>query len=143
MKKLKSFNATITLKVTDVNDFQPKYVEKGIISMKHPEQDEAPPILVKDIYEFSLNPSLTPHERLFNVLFINPETVNVTARQFSSSTSRNISIRVQVKDNDNNLGDEGLPLIFGKSSEPYMVTNGYTHVTYHSMQYFKKYTNVD
>lgn len=67
-----------------------------------------------------------------NVLYVYPDFGHYSARLLSSTSSRNITIKVELKENDKDLNAPGLPVICGKYGESYLQTSVYTEVSYHS-----------
>lgn len=70
-----------------------------------------------------------PNLELVNNLYIYPELLNFTKHK--DSNSRNISIKIEFKENDQNIDEAGLPVIYGKSSTLAFRPFARTPVIYH------------
>lgn len=81
----------------------------------------------KEILEFPAREQLVPNYQFRNLLYICPKDLNFTNR--SGERARNIAIKVQFMGEDDN---QGMKVIFGKSSCPEFTTEAYTAVTYHN-----------
>lgn len=125
VRKLKMVPITLGLNIQEITQSMISK-ENGLVQC----QD----ILYKSISDFSQNISFEIQEDFKNILYIYPESINISnLTSQSSSNSRNISVKVLLKDNDQNIDAEGLKAMIGRSSEQsYLTTHQYTAVTYHS-----------
>jgi hypothetical protein len=87
---------------------------------------------------FPLEPKPEFIENFENILYVYPESVNLAALNYTANLSRNVAVKVQFKDNDNDLYGKGLKVFYGKNShDSYLMESQYTQVTYHSFYIFK------
>ena len=87
----------------------------------------------KLLKEFPLYKKLGYKEIYENVLYVYPENVNLSGLNYQTSLSRNITVKVQFKENDDDLHGKGLKALYGKNShDSYLMESQFTHVTYHS-----------
>eukprot|EP01113_Clastostelium_recurvatum_P000766 TRINITY_DN1033_c0_g1_i4.p1 TRINITY_DN1033_c0_g1~~TRINITY_DN1033_c0_g1_i4.p1 ORF type:complete len:1958 (+),score=678.41 TRINITY_DN1033_c0_g1_i4:71-5944(+) len=87
--------------------------------------------VVREVEEFPRVARLVPHLDYVHLLYVYPETINFSNRS-GSVNARNICIKVSLMANDDNVNQEGIKAIFGRSSCEALVTKAYTGVTYHS-----------
>eukprot|EP01133_Synstelium_polycarpum_P007631 gene7631-8927_t len=90
-----------------------------------------PDRLVREVQEFPLYPRFEPNMEFVHNLYIYPETVNLSNRS-GSVTARNIAIKIQLMECDDNVNYDGMRLIYGRSNTELFTTRHYTSVTYHS-----------
>eukprot|EP01080_Neovahlkampfia_damariscottae_P008171 gene8171-12631_t len=127
LKKFKSFPASITVDIKELSSYDG--FEEGpkdtiVMEKKKP---------FKLIKEFPLIPKLAFKEIYENILYVYPENVNLSGLNYQSSLSRNITIKVQFKDNDDDIKGKGLKAFYGKNShDSYLMESQYTQVTYHN-----------
>ncbi|KAH3744641.1 DOCK family protein [Pelomyxa schiedti] len=75
--------------------------------------------------------SALPHLDYYNLLYFTPDSLNFTNYKGESS-GRNICITVKLCDTDTVPDPDGLPVIYGDSSSPSMVTKSCVTVVYHN-----------
>jgi hypothetical protein len=93
-----------------------------------PTLDLSIPIL-REIQEFPQEATLAPHFHFENTLYVYPDTVNFSNR---SGKVRNISLRIFLKDGDNESLVSSLANIYGKSSGLVTRNSVVTQVTWHN-----------
>eukprot|EP01114_Cavostelium_apophysatum_P003911 TRINITY_DN1404_c0_g1_i1.p1 TRINITY_DN1404_c0_g1~~TRINITY_DN1404_c0_g1_i1.p1 ORF type:complete len:1840 (+),score=629.05 TRINITY_DN1404_c0_g1_i1:76-5595(+) len=86
--------------------------------------------IIREIQELpsSSNPT-SPHLDFVNNLYVYPEMLNFNNRG-GSVGARNITVKVQLLDNDENF--EGLKVVYGRASSEAMSTYALTSATYHN-----------
>ncbi|EFA75991.1 DOCK family protein [Heterostelium album PN500] len=87
--------------------------------------------IVREIQEFAPYPRFEPNTEFVHNLYVYPESVNLSNRS-GSVTARNITVKVQLMENDDNVNYEGMKLIYGRSNTDLFTTKYYSSVTYHS-----------
>lgn len=132
MRRLKAFPASLTLNVTQLVDYRPIYKPDGLVYVNNQEDDTKPGVHAVEMFEFPPKPTLGFFEHYSNYLFVYPEDVNLSTRQFSGKSARNIGIKIQLKEDDTDLYGPGLKCIYGKAAEASLVESGYSKVSYHN-----------
>uniref|UniRef100_A0A3Q2PRN9 Dedicator of cytokinesis 8 n=1 Tax=Fundulus heteroclitus TaxID=8078 RepID=A0A3Q2PRN9_FUNHE len=82
---------------------------------------------VKEVLEFPSSEVYVPHNIYRNLLFVYPQRLNFVNRLTSA---RNITIKIQFMSGED--PSCVLPVIFGKSSGPELLSEVYTPITYHN-----------
>jgi hypothetical protein len=131
-KKFKTFPATLILNATQIPGYKPEYKTDNLVVISNPENESAPRLHATELFEFPISPSLNFYEYFSNYLFFYPEEVNLSSRSFSSKSARNIAIRIELKENDDDLMVGGLKAICGRACESPFVTSTHTKVSYHN-----------
>ncbi|EGG21533.1 DOCK family protein [Cavenderia fasciculata] len=90
-----------------------------------------PDKLIKEMQEFSSFPRFEANQEYIHNLYIYPESVNFSNRS-GSVTARNITCKIQLMENDDNVNFDGMKLIYGRSNNDSFTSKYLTSVTYHS-----------
>jgi len=139
--KMKTFPATLKLRVVELsaddyldlkNEMDPIDYTAEIDASKYEIGDNKMKCrLVRELSSSKLNYF---HE-YDNMLYIYPQTVQIGSRSIIGTKSRNISVKIELKNNDDNLDNPGLPLVFNrfnKSQKDTKTTHDYSTISYHS-----------
>uniref|UniRef100_A0A6B0VH54 Putative ph domain-containing protein n=1 Tax=Ixodes ricinus TaxID=34613 RepID=A0A6B0VH54_IXORI len=125
LKRLKSIPGSLRLDISPCPE-EVRYCLSPELARLHPYPDEKGRP-TKEALEFPPREVLRPDYVYRNLLYVYPRALNFAGRPGSA---RNIACRIQFM-----CGEEAtcaLPVLFGKSSCPELVTEVYTSVTYHS-----------
>jgi hypothetical protein len=132
MRRLKAFPATLTVIAGPLPDYRPIYKPDGLVYVNNQEDDTQQGLHAIELFEFPSQPNLTFFEYFSNYLFVYPEEANLSSRQFTGKSARNIAIKMQLKEDDHDLYSAGLKCIHGKAADPLFIDSGYTKVSYHN-----------
>lgn len=117
---------TIRLKRIPSEDVIPGRLSPSLIPV-NPTSDTS---VFKEMQEFSSTPVLEPYTDYVNDLFLYIENANLSARTGSPS-AKDIAIEIKLKDTDEDINEEGLPLIYANGRNTF-VSSSVTPVTYHN-----------
>jgi hypothetical protein len=81
--------------------------------------------VARELLEFPPSSRLWPIEEHYHVLYVYPECVSIP-------DCRNVCVSIQIRDSDDIVEQDGLPLIFGTPPWPTFTNEAYSEVTYHS-----------
>jgi hypothetical protein len=130
-RKLKTLPATLTMQITNLVDYKPEY--DGPIALVNDQDDDIKPrVEAIELREFAPHPPLVFNGQHRNFLYVCPDYGHYSARLLSSTSSRNITVKMELRDNDKDLSAPGLPVIFGKNGGTHLQNCAYTEVSYHN-----------
>ncbi|KAL9650827.1 hypothetical protein ABK040_001877 [Willaertia magna] len=141
--KLKLFPATMKLKVIelssdDYNDLKERMDKKNSIveidTSKYSNEFNVDSLKCTIIREMNIS-KLDYYKEYDNTLYVYPQQVAIGSGGLFNKNSKNISVRIELRVNDDNLDTPGLPLIFNrfnKQSTDIKTFYDYTSITYHS-----------
>ncbi|XP_043212932.1 dedicator of cytokinesis protein 8-like, partial [Amphibalanus amphitrite] len=129
MKKLKCIGGTLKLDIAPCPDEVKHCLTPELAKLRPYPDDKARPC--KELLEFPPEEVYEPHYLYRNLLFVSPKTVNfVNYPNKPGISARNITVRVQFLNGEGK--ESALPVIFGRSSMPELVSEAYTAISYHS-----------
>lgn len=141
LKRLRCIQGLLKIDIRSLSEEPPCAVNPELLPIS-PFNNEEQASPVKELLEFRDLP--IPHLEYRNLLYVYPKSLNFTnvrsCKDLSyffifvffqgPGSSRNISIKIQLLNSEEKFS--ALPLIFGKSSCPQMLSEAYTFINYHN-----------
>ncbi|GAM17423.1 hypothetical protein SAMD00019534_005980 [Acytostelium subglobosum LB1] len=87
--------------------------------------------IAREVQEFSQYSKFETNTEFLHNLYIYPTSVNLSNRS-GSVTARNITVKVQIMENDDNVHYDGMKLIYGRSNNEMFTTKYHSSVSYHT-----------
>jgi len=105
------------------------------------DDDDERKVVARNLYEFKTRPSFDYSTDYMHNMYVRPLSVNLASKELKRKSSQNISVQVELKSTDEKMDTPGLASIYGKSSEPLLLSTAYTGVSYHdrSPEFFDEF----
>ncbi|XP_063752752.1 LOW QUALITY PROTEIN: dedicator of cytokinesis protein 8 [Eleginops maclovinus] len=124
-RRVKTIPGSIKLDMSPIHDTPHACLSPELIPLIPVAEKNIRPI--KEVLEFPSSEVYVPHNIYRNLLYVYPQRLNFVNRLTSA---RNITIKMQFMSGEDLSC--ALPVIFGKSSGPEFLKEGYNPVTYHN-----------
>lgn len=93
--------------------------------------EESRVVQARNIFEFRTNPDYNYTTEYMHNIYVRPLSVNLSSKELKRKSSQNIAVMIELKSSDDKIDAHSLLAIYGKSSEPLLLSSSYATVTYH------------
>ncbi|EFC48586.1 dedicator of cytokinesis 7 [Naegleria gruberi] len=138
--KLKTFPANMKLRVIELNSDDYNELKNEIdqvdctVDIDGTKYDLAEEKLKCHLIREISSSKLNYFHEYDNTLYVYPQTVQIGSRGLIGTKSKSVSVKIELKNNDDNLDAPGLPLIFNRfnKDKDSKTTHDYSTITYHA-----------